>query len=93
VNPVARDGTTSGEGAGEGRIASLLEVARAHPELTGQKIFPNGAILGMTRPKSKGILMSVAFSGVEEFMITGQTLFQWMYVRLRFGGGDIWTGD
>ena len=46
---------TSGRIGIKGRVASLLEVGTGfHPELTGREnIFLNGAILGMTKPRSK----------------------------------------
>ena len=45
---------TEGRVTIKGRVASLLEVGTGfHPELTGREnIYLNGAILGMTRPRS-----------------------------------------
>ncbi len=64
----------------KGRVASLLEVGTGfHPEFTGREnIFLNGAILGMTRPRSERKFDEiVAFAEVEKFLDTpGKTLFE-----------------
>src|SRR6202007_2460823 len=57
----------------KGRVASLLEVGTGfHPELTGrEKLYLNGAILGMTRAEiRKKFDEIVAFAEVEKFLDT-----------------------
>lgn len=62
----------------KGRISSLLEVGTGfHPDLTGREnIFLNGAIMGMTYKQIKLKFDEiVAFSEIEKFLDTPQTLF------------------
>jgi len=62
-----------------GRVASLLEVGTGfHSELTGREnIYLNGTILGMTRAEIRRKFDEiVAFSEVERYLDTGQTLLQ-----------------
>jgi lipopolysaccharide transport system ATP-binding protein len=75
-------------GSSRGRVASLLEVGTGfHNELTGrEKIFLNGAILGMTqREIRKKFDEIVAFAEVERFLDTPVKRYSFgMYVRLAF---------
>src|SRR5579885_2771646 len=71
-----------------GRVNSLLEVGTGfHPELTGREnIFPNGAILGMTRAEMRRKFDEIVdFAGVEKFIDTPVKRYSTgMYVRLAF---------
>ncbi len=71
-----------------GRVASLLEVGTGfHSELTGREnIFPNGAILSMTRVEVRRKFDEiVAFAEVEKFLdMPVKRYSSGMYVRLAF---------
>src|ERR1700746_3999228 len=79
---------TAGRVTLRGRVASLLEVGTGfHPELTGrEKIYLNGAILGMRRAEiPKKFDEIVAFAEVEKFLDTPVKHYSsGMYVRLAF---------
>jgi lipopolysaccharide transport system ATP-binding protein len=79
---------TTGQIAGTGRIASLLEVGTGfHPELTGREnIYLNGAILGMRKAEIKRKFDEIVnFSGVERYIDTPVKRYSsGMYVRLAF---------
>ena len=79
---------TTGRIAGNGRVASLLEVGTGfHPELTGREnIYLNGAILGMRKKEiSKKFDEMVDFAGVERYIDTPVKRYSsGMYVRLAF---------
>ncbi len=72
----------------KGRVASLLEVGTGfHPELTGrEKIFLNGAILGMKHVEIKRKFDEiVAFAEVEQFLdLPVKRYSSGMYMRLAF---------
>jgi lipopolysaccharide transport system ATP-binding protein len=79
---------TAGRAEIRGRVGSLLEVGTGfHPELTGrEKIYLNGAILGMKRREIRAKLPEIAeFSGVEKFLDTPVKRYSsGMHVRLAF---------
>lgn len=79
---------TMGKIAGNGRVASLLEVGTGfHPELTGREnIYLNGAILGMRKKEIKRKFDEIVdFAGVERYIDTPVKRYSsGMYVRLAF---------
>ena len=79
---------TTGRVEIRGRVASLLEVGTGfHPELTGREnIYPNGAILGMTRREIRSKFDEIVdFAEVEKFLDTPVKRYSsGMYVRLAF---------
>lgn len=79
---------TTGKIAGQGRIASLLEVGTGfHPELSGREnIFLNGAILGMRKKEiARKLDEIVDFAGIERYIDTPVKRYSsGMYVRLAF---------
>ena len=79
---------TSGEIDVYGRVASMLEVGTGfHSEMTGrEKIYKNGAILGMSRREIDAKLDEIiAFSEIEKFIDTPVKRYSsGMYVKLAF---------
>ena len=79
---------TAGVARTHGRVGALLEVGTGfHPELTGrEKVFLNGAILGMSRRDiTRRFDEIVSFSGVERFLDTPLKRYSsGMYLRLAF---------
>ena len=71
----------------KGRTASLLEVGTGfHPELTGENIYLNGTIMGMTKEEiDLKLTKIISFSGIEQYIDTPVKRYSTgMNVRLGF---------
>ena len=78
---------TTGRVELDGRVGSLLEVGTGfHPELTGENIYLNGSILGMSKQEiDQKFDEIVSFAEVEQFLETPVKRYSsGMYVRLAF---------